>query len=111
MDSRAKGRFEFPVLAACNVAYAGYVEKPCVRKYLLVALAFVLGLMAKPMLVTLPFALLLLDFWPLDRVKIREGGRELWTSCWPLVWEKVPLFVLSATFSVVVNGPETGRRR
>ena len=83
------------------LSYTGYVEKPCVGKYLLVALAFVLGLMAKPMLVTLPFALLLLDFWPLGRVKIQEGGRELWTSCWPLVWEKVPLFVLSAIFSVV----------
>ena len=83
------------------LSYTGYVEKPCVGKYLLVALAFVLGLMAKPMLVTLPFALLLLDIWPLSRVKIQEGGRELWASCWPLVLEKVPLFVLSAIFSVV----------
>ncbi len=48
-------------------AYAGYARKPGVLRYLLVALLFSLGLMSKPMLVTLPFALLLLDYWPLGR--------------------------------------------
>ncbi len=48
-------------------AYAFYVEQPSTRRYLPTLLFFALGLMAKPMLVTLPFVLLLLDYWPLDR--------------------------------------------
>jgi protein O-mannosyl-transferase len=48
-------------------AYSDYVEHPGFRRYFLVLLFFVLGLMAKPMLVTLPFVLLLLDYWPLQR--------------------------------------------
>jgi tetratricopeptide (TPR) repeat protein len=49
-------------------AYVEYARKPGVFRYLLVALLFALGLMSKPMLVTLPFALLLLDYWPLGRL-------------------------------------------
>ncbi len=48
-------------------AYSYYIEQPGFRKYFFVILFFVLGLMAKPMLVTLPFVLLLLDYWPLQR--------------------------------------------
>jgi Tfp pilus assembly protein PilF len=48
-------------------AYSYYVEHPEFRRYFFVILFFVLGLMAKPMLVTLPFVLLLLDYWPLQR--------------------------------------------
>ena len=48
-------------------AYIRYVQHPAIQKYLLVVLVFALGLMAKPMLVTLPFVLLLLDYWPLGR--------------------------------------------
>jgi len=75
--------------------YVRYVERPGVNRYLLVVLFFVLGLMAKPMLVTLPFVLLLLDYWPLKRFQFGQsgGGR--------LVLEKLPLFVLSAASSVV----------
>jgi Flp pilus assembly protein TadD len=51
-------------------AYVYYVERPEYKRYLFVILFFVLGLMAKPMLVTLPFVLLLLDFWPLNRLQI-----------------------------------------
>ncbi len=50
-------------------AYVHYVEHPRLRNYLAVPALFVLGLMAKPMLVTLPFVLLLLDFWPLQRLQ------------------------------------------
>jgi tetratricopeptide (TPR) repeat protein len=50
-------------------AYLYYVRRPGVGRYLLVVLALVLGLMTKPMLVTLPFVLLLLDYWPLGRLK------------------------------------------
>src|SRR5213592_1672117 len=48
-------------------AYVRYVREPSGIHYLVVALFFALGLMAKPMLVTLPLVLLLLDYWPLDR--------------------------------------------
>src|ERR1700757_214035 len=49
-------------------AYTRYARAPSPARYLLVALLFTFGLMSKPMLVTLPFVLLLLDYWPLDRI-------------------------------------------
>jgi protein O-mannosyl-transferase len=75
-------------------AYARYVRAPSARRYLLVALLFAFGLMSKPMLVTVPFLLLLLDYWPLGRIGTRrsEVRRRLPT----LVMEKIPLFALSA---------------
>ena len=75
-------------------AYVRYVRQPSVGRYLIVALLFALGLMSKPMLVTLPFVLLLLDYWPLGRLRGQksEGGRRLRR----LVTEKIPLFALSA---------------
>src|SRR5271163_3526889 len=51
------------------LAYVYYAQRPNWRRYLLVAALFAAGLMAKPMLVTLPFVLLLLDYWPLARMK------------------------------------------
>ncbi|HVO83821.1 MAG TPA: tetratricopeptide repeat protein [Syntrophobacteria bacterium] len=96
------------------LAYARYVEKPTRARYALTLVAFALGLMAKPMLVTLPFVLLLLDYWPLDRVaagrrsdepskrrrkKIRPSEQRLPLS--RLVREKTPFFVLVAISSVV----------
>ena len=74
-------------------AYFVYVKRPKLLKYLLVALLFALGLMAKPMLVTLPFVLLLLDYWPLQRLSKVGLGRA--------VLEKVPLFFLSAISSAI----------
>jgi tetratricopeptide (TPR) repeat protein len=62
--------------------------------YWLVVLLFALGLMAKPMLVTLPFVLLLCDYWPLARIKTLK---DLWLR----IFEKLPLFALSAASSVV----------
>lgn len=61
--------------------------------YLLTLVFFILGLLSKPMLVTLPCLLLLLDFWPLDRFN-KDNIR-------PLVVEKIPLFLLSGVFSVI----------
>ena len=60
-------------------AYAHYVEKPGVKRYGLVALFFALGLMSKPMLVTLPFVLLMMDYWPLGRLKFAQekGHNEI----------------------------------
>src|ERR1043165_4271222 len=53
-------------------AYYRYTEKPTWGSYGVVCLSFFLGLMAKPTLVTLPFALLLLDYWPLDRLRLGQ---------------------------------------
>jgi len=50
------------------IGYIRYVEKPCTNRYLPVVFLFAAGLMAKPMLVTLPLVLLLLDYWPLNRL-------------------------------------------
>ena len=80
------------------LAYARYAERPGVRRYLPVLLLFALGLMAKPMLVTLPFTLLLLDYWPLGRFS-NANSRAL--SRRALIWEKAPLFALSAASCVV----------
>ncbi len=75
-------------------AYARYARAPSISRYLLVALFFACGLMSKPMLVTLPFVLLLLDYWPLGRL----GGQqsEVGSRLRRLIAEKVPLFALSA---------------
>src|ERR1700722_18427563 len=54
-------------------AYVHYVEEPTAERYATVAVSFCLGLMAKPMLVTLPFVLLLLDVWPLRRLAVADG--------------------------------------
>jgi tetratricopeptide (TPR) repeat protein len=58
-----------------TAAYIHYVDRPRLKNYLLVILLFSLGLMAKPMLVTLPFVLLLLDYWPLQRLQ-EAGSRK-----------------------------------
>ncbi len=78
------------------LAYVGYVKKPSVGRYLLAIAAFVLGLMAKPMLVSLPVTLLLLDIWPLGRFAA-PGGK----GGWRLIWEKAPFAVLAAGSCVV----------
>ena len=79
--------------------YISYVNKPSIKKYGWVALFLALGLMSKPMLVTLPFVLLLLDYWPLRRWNIKNinGPIEQTTNSVPLprlILEKVPLFLL-----------------
>jgi Flp pilus assembly protein TadD len=72
-------------------AYLHYVRQPKVSRYVVVALLLACGLMAKPMLVTVPLVLLLLDFWPFQRAG----------SWWKLVIEKLPLLALSAAASVI----------
>jgi tetratricopeptide (TPR) repeat protein len=81
--------------------YIRYTEQPGVRRYLLVFLVFALGLMAKPMLVTLPFVLLLLDYWPLGRLQWGSQGDSQGRPVWRLVGEKVPLFILTVASSVI----------
>ena len=81
-------------------AYALYAESPNARRYSAVVILFALGLMAKPMLVTLPIALLLLDYWPLNRLASRDPLRTN-TRFRKLVLEKVPLLALAAGSSVL----------
>jgi tetratricopeptide (TPR) repeat protein len=111
-------------------AYVYYVECPGYKRYLFVLLFFVLGLMCKPMLVTLPFVLLLLDYWPLQRFQeitsskyipkeitgpassydtlkstVKKGSpidyKFKWLLMRPLLWEKAPLLVPTALSSIV----------
>jgi tetratricopeptide (TPR) repeat protein len=96
------------------LAYINYTKGPKRRTYLLVLLPFTLGLAAKPMLVTLPFVLLLLDYWPLNRFQLgRDYGSmknksarflEPRTKKLPpsrLIAEKLPMFMLSGIFAVI----------
>ena len=71
-------------------AYVRYVERPSWRRYAAVLGAFALGLLSKPMIVTLPLVLMLLDVWPL--------GRPRSAAIWH---EKIPLLAMSAAVSVV----------
>jgi Flp pilus assembly protein TadD len=95
-------------------AYVSYVRSSLRSRYLLALLCFMLGLMAKPMLVTLPFVLLLLDYWPLGRLQSAPPSRGVgstnsgsirWrnpgSQAYRLVREKIPFFALSAIISVV----------
>src|SRR5262249_21083140 len=74
-------------------AYVSYVRRPSAARYAAVLALFALGLMAKPMLVTLPLVLLLLDGWPL--------GRLSRAAAWRLVAEKLPLLALAAASCVI----------
>ena len=80
------------------VAYLWHTASPGTLRYLVMAGFFAMGLMAKPMLVTLPFGLLLLDFWPLKRLSLEGGASGEGRIKLPgkLVLEKIPLFLLSA---------------
>ena len=92
-------------------AYVWYVEGSSLKRYLLVMLSYALGLMAKPMLVTLPLVLLLLDWWPLGRfhLLLRPGESHFATNLpWGtnktfagLILEKVPLLALAAISMVI----------
>jgi tetratricopeptide (TPR) repeat protein len=76
-------------------AYVRYLRHRSIASYLIMMLAFVLGLMSKPMLVTLPFVLLLLDYWPLQRMTNPKS------RLMSLLLEKVPLLALSAVSAVI----------
>ena len=89
------------------IAYLNYAKDKSMKKYFLVFLCFCLGLMAKAMLVTLPFVLLLLDIWPLKRAfsgsgEDREGPKikKLYLS-YDLLVEKIPLLIPTVIFSVI----------
>ena len=77
-------------------AYVRYTESPSLKRYGVVTAFFALGLMSKPTLMTLPFLLLLLDYWPLGRWS--EASRR---ERWRLVRQKLPLFAMSLTSGVL----------
>ena len=81
-------------------AYGWYAKRPDWKRYLVVVLLFAAGLASKPMVITLPFVLLLLDYWPLARVQGSTGPNL--PRPWPqLVLEKIPLLALSAASAIV----------
>jgi hypothetical protein len=94
-------------------AYIKYAERPSFAKYIPIVVFFILGLMAKAMLVTLPFVLLLLDYWPLGRLRLGQSINSnasqfpkpelpgIFKTATRLAAEKIPLFALSATWCVI----------
>jgi protein O-mannosyl-transferase len=77
------------------LSYIYYTERPGLKRYGLILVPFVLGLMAKPTLVTLPFLFLILDYWPLKRIADAGGKEDKPHTPFALALEKIPLFVLS----------------
>jgi Tfp pilus assembly protein PilF len=84
----------FWMLTLCLYVY--YTEKPVIKRYLPVLFGFVCALMSKPMVVTLPIIMILLDYWPLKRFESHKTNLLLWQ-----LKEKIPFFVLSTVFSIV----------
>lgn len=92
------------------LSYAWYVKRPyyidnsCIFRYMMIILCFFCGIMSKAMLVTLPFVLLLLDFWPLKRFQLAKSSanekNQDATVIYTLLWEKAPLFILMIAASI-----------
>jgi Tfp pilus assembly protein PilF len=93
------------------IAYVRYAEAPSIGRYVWTAITLGLGLLAKPMLVTWPFVMLLLDYWPLRRLRDPTAKEHLWgashteaaTGIVSLVWEKLPLVALVAASAVITS--------
>lgn len=90
-------------------AYVNYAQSPNWRRYSLVLILFILGLMAKPMIVTIPFVMLLLDYWPMQRIILRaQKGNDNTPIAYTrrrfrfLLLEKVPFLILSIAASILV---------
>src|SRR5215471_17527675 len=82
--------------------YGWYAKNPSWKRYLAVAAFFTAGLASQPMVITLPFVLLLVDYWPLRRDEAGKG----WTQ---LAIEKIPLFALSAASAIItMHAQQTG---
>src|SRR5207237_7160008 len=80
------------------IAYVAYTRKQSIGRYLTMSILFACGLMSKPMLITTPIVLLLLDYWPLARGQRTEDRRQERTrTTWrKLILEKLPIFALLA---------------
>lgn len=86
------------------LAYGWYAKNPSVPRYLCVAVCFTLGITAKVMVIPFPFALLLLDYWPLGRLPGKTSGEtseDFLPALLRLVVEKIPLFLLAVAGGVV----------
>ena len=88
------------VLSACFglltiIAYVQYVKRRKLRNYVLVLCAFAFSLLSKPMLVTLPFVMLLLDLWPLKRLGVEHEALCV------IIAEKIPLFAMAVASSII----------
>ena len=83
-------------------AYGWYARRPNARRYIAVTVAFALGLMTDPQVITLPFALLLMDYWPLRRLR-GPGSISAPHSPKKLVVEKLPWFAMSAAIAVIAK--------
>ena len=83
------------------ISYTRYAEGHSRKWYAWTALTLALGLMAKPMLVTWPFVMLLLDYWPLRRLSESTSRKNFLVSIAPLVREKLPLFAMAAASCVI----------
>ena len=84
----------FWMLTLCLYVY--YTEKPVIKRYLLVLFGFACALMSKPMVVTLPIIMILMDYWPLKRFESKKGNLFLWQ-----LREKIPFFILSAVIVII----------
>ena len=84
----------FWMLTLCLYVY--YTEKPAIKRYLLVLFSFVCALMSKPMVVTLPVIMILLDYWPLGRFQSHKSNLILWQ-----LKEKIPFFIFSIIISII----------
>jgi protein O-mannosyl-transferase len=80
----------FWMLTLCLYVY--YTQKPVIKRYLIVVFVFILALLSKPMVLTLPVIMILLDYWPLKRFECKKAGWIVWQ-----LKEKIPFFILSAT--------------
>jgi Flp pilus assembly protein TadD len=83
------------------IAYVRYTEAPLISRYVSSAIALALGLLAKPMLVTWPFVMLLVDYWPLRRFAQSKSRKNFLVSIEPLLREKLPFFILVAASAVI----------
>jgi tetratricopeptide (TPR) repeat protein len=102
-------------------AYGWYARRPGIARYLAVTLAYALALMTKAQVITFPFALLLLDYWPLNRLlperapgedsRQDDKRRSFFTSVGRLVWEKLPWFAMSAASAVITMRAEADARQ
>ena len=82
---------------AALLAYAWYVRKTSVQRFICIVCLYACALLSKPMAVTLPFTLLLLDYWPLRRITFTPESRAQWfPSLLKLCLEKWPLFIMAA---------------
>ncbi len=86
-------------------AYLHYARKPSIARYVTMSILFAAGLLSKPMLVTTPFILLLLDYWPLGRsqrsqVRGQKAEIQIWLR---LAVEKIPLFVFSTAVAILTS--------